>query len=50
MPYDLARIWNVRNKTDEQTKKDKNMDLNMENGLVAARGEVHGGMVKYTMG
>jgi len=45
--YDFTHMWNLRNKTNEQRKKEtkqKNRLLNIENKLVTARREVGEGM------
>ena len=43
--YDFSHMWNLRNKTNEEWTKERKKDkktrlLNIENKLVAARGEV----------
>ena len=32
-------MWNLKNKTNEQTQKPRNRFINMENKLVVAKGE-----------
>ena len=49
MPYDFTHIWNVRNKTDEQSWEKKrgkpgNRLLTIENKLMVTGGEVSGGI------
>ena len=48
IPYDFTHRWNLRNKTNEQRKKDKK--LNTENKLVVGREKVGGGMDKIDIG
>ena len=46
IPYNFTHVWNLRNKTNEQRKKETNKKtlLTTENKLVVARGKVGGGM------
>ena len=37
--YDLIFMWSVKNKTNEQTKQNRNRLTDTENKLVVARGE-----------
>ena len=54
IPYDSTHIWNLRNKTNEQTKeqrdKQRNRLLNTENKLVLDREEVDGEMSETAKG
>ena len=45
IPYSFTYMWNLRNKTNEQTKNPT--DSNIENKLVVSRGKKSGGWVKY---
>ena len=39
MPYDLTYMWNLENKTNQQTKQHKNRLIETENKWVLPRGE-----------
>ena len=40
IPYDFTYMWNLINKTNEQTKQNINRLIDKENKLMFARGEV----------
>ena len=44
IPYDFTYMWNLKNKTNEQTKQKRNRLIDTENKLVVARGEEGGEM------
>ena len=49
MSYDFIHVWNIKNKQtkkpkiNEQTKSSKNKHIDIENRVVATRGERGGG-------
>ena len=42
IPYDITYMWNLKNKTNEQTLLNRNRIKDTENKLVVARGKVGG--------
>ena len=46
--YDFTYMWNLKNKTNEQTKQNRNWLINTEHILVVARGETGGGTDKIS--
>ena len=39
IPYDFTYMWNLKNKTNDQTYQNRNRLIDTENKLVVARGE-----------
>ena len=50
MPYDLTYMWNLENKTNQQTKQHKNRLIETENKWVLPRGEWGGEMGEISGG
>ena len=41
-----SHMWNIKHKTNEQTKQNRNRPIDTENKLVVTRGEGGGGLLK----
>ena len=54
IPYDFIHMWNLRNETNDQRKRERetprNRPLTIENNLMITRGEMDGGWVKWVIG